>query len=73
MILLLCQVIHGDLAARNILLNEQMEVKVSDFGLSRQLIDYTNYVKKTQVSDNSIIILDIYKFEVTSCCYDLFP
>lgn len=28
---------HGDLAARNVLLNEQMIAKVSDFGLSKRL------------------------------------
>ena len=71
-IILLCQVIHGDLAARNILLSEQMEVKIGDFGLSRQLIDYSNYVKKTQVCKNSIIILGINNSEVITFCSDLF-
>ena len=28
---------HGDLAARNVLLNEQLVAKVADFGLSRRL------------------------------------
>ena len=40
--------IHSDLAARNVLLTENLEVKISDFGLSRRLIDYSNYVKKSQ-------------------------
>ena len=58
-IIILRQVIHGDLAARNILLSEQLEVKIGDFGLSRQLIDYSNYVKKTQVRRNLPVMLDI--------------
>ena len=41
------KVIHADLAARNILLTEARLVKICDFGLARQLVDY-NYVKSEQ-------------------------
>lgn len=42
------KVIHGDLAARNILLTEHLVAKIGDFGLSRQLFEYANYIKKQQ-------------------------
>ena len=31
------QIYHGDLAARNILLTETLDAKISDFGLSRKI------------------------------------
>jgi tRNA A-37 threonylcarbamoyl transferase component Bud32 len=34
------QVLHGDLAARNVLLADHGVVKVADFGMARQRKDY---------------------------------
>jgi serine/threonine protein kinase len=42
------QVIHGDLAARNILIDSERIAKISDFGLSRRLVDCTNYSKTSK-------------------------
>lgn len=43
------QVLHGDLAARNVLLADGNIVKVADFGLSRQLYADYNYRKESHV------------------------
>lgn len=40
--------VHADLAARNVLVDSNGCCKITDFGLSRQLFDYTQYVKKQQ-------------------------
>lgn len=40
------KVLHGDLAARNILLCENFVVKICDFGLSQSIYQNVNYVKK---------------------------
>ncbi len=42
------QVLHGDLAARNVLLADHGVVKVADFGMTRQMKDY-EYEKKGEV------------------------
>lgn len=42
------QVIHADLATRNVLLTSDKVAKITDFGLSRRLYEYTNYVKTNQ-------------------------
>lgn len=42
------QVLHGDLAARNVLLADDDVVKIADFGLSRQVYQDCNYQKQGQ-------------------------
>lgn len=43
------RVLHGDLAARNILLCHQNVVKICDFGLAHSLYKTENYCIKTEV------------------------
>ena len=43
------QVLHGDLAARNILLADNGVAKVADFGMSRQMYYEGNYSKSGPV------------------------
>ncbi|CAG7822782.1 unnamed protein product [Allacma fusca] len=42
-------VIHGDLATRNVLVFDKYVAKITDFGLSRQLYTCASYTKKSQV------------------------
>jgi len=44
------KVLHGDLAARNVLLADDGVVKVADFGLARQLYQDYDYKKQGKVS-----------------------
>jgi len=44
------RVIHGDLAARNILLSNDNVVKICDFGLAKNMYSQTYYRKKSGVS-----------------------
>lgn len=44
------KVLHGDLAARNILLCDDNVVKICDFGLARSIFKTENYTKKGDVS-----------------------
>jgi tRNA A-37 threonylcarbamoyl transferase component Bud32 len=47
------QVLHGDLAARNVILADHGVVKVADFGMARQMKDY-DYEKKGEVKKMKI-------------------
>jgi serine/threonine protein kinase len=44
------KVLHGDLAARNVLLAEGNVVKICDFGLAKEMYKDYNYKKKSEVS-----------------------
>jgi len=41
-------VIHADLASRNVLIAQDNSIRITDFGLSRRLYEYANYVKASQ-------------------------
>ena len=53
------QVVHGDLAARNILVFQRNTVKITDFGLSKLLEGGALYAKKRKVL--------IYRRKVSQC------
>jgi serine/threonine protein kinase len=46
------RIIHGDLATRNVLMKEKNHVKITDFGLAKQLQNYNVYTKTKQVWKN---------------------
>lgn len=52
------KVLHGDLAARNILLCDDNVVKICDFGLARSMYKTDNYRKKGEVMTR------LYRFEL---------
>jgi len=54
------QVVHGDLATRNILLTAKKVAKITDFGLARQLYSYSVYVKKQNVRNDFIYQICIH-------------
>lgn len=49
------RVVHRDLAARNCLLDHHLTLKISDFGLSRNLV--SNYYRKSQYMNKGILPL----------------
>jgi len=57
------QVIHGDLAVRNVLLGTDKTAKLSDFGLARKLNDYSVYMKQSKV----VLCQDLIKRQIIMC------
>ena len=47
---------HGDLAARNILLTELLDAKISDFGLSKRLYQNLNVQSLRKEGSNSLLL-----------------
>ena len=66
------QIVHGDLAARNVLVFPDGIVKVADFGMSRQLYGRSQYKreKPVGVSQNFFYLLDtvLADFIITTLC-----
>lgn len=63
------KVLHGDLAARNILLADQNIVKICDFGLARSIYSSPEYQKTGKVCFHFLEILQLLlKFSEPIAC-----
>ncbi len=51
------KVVHGDIAARNILLAYGKIAKISDFGLAKKLYQYTSVIKEEVKKLTSTFVL----------------
>lgn len=49
-------VIHADVATRNVLLYSENHAKLTDFGLSRRLYEHSIYLKKHEVSASTHLV-----------------
>ena len=50
------QIYHGDLAARNVLLTDNLDVKISDFGLSKRQYGHSQEPQAIRSNANGIIL-----------------
>lgn len=55
------KVLHGDLAARNILLADNNVVKICDFGLAKSMYNNANYKKKGDVRKLVLTLVTVNK------------
>lgn len=55
--MLVRQLVHRDLAARNVLVAEGRKMKISDFGLSRDVYEEDSYVKRSKVKKSTLVLL----------------
>uniref|UniRef100_A0A8C9F701 Ret proto-oncogene n=1 Tax=Pavo cristatus TaxID=9049 RepID=A0A8C9F701_PAVCR len=53
------KLVHRDLAARNVLVAEGRKMKISDFGLSRDVYEEDSYVKRSKVQCTLIVAVRI--------------
>ena len=58
--LALIKVLHGDLAARNVLLADNGVAKIDDFGMARKMYYDGNYEKKGQVTRNIYVTILVH-------------
>lgn len=54
------KVLHGDLAARNVLLSENNVVKICDFGLAKEMYKDYKYKKKSEVGFQCYAKLSVF-------------
>lgn len=54
------QLVHRDLAARNVLVAEGRKMKISDFGLSRDVYEEDSYVKRSKVKRRKIVHFGVF-------------
>ena len=59
-----CNIYHGDLAARNVLLTDNLDAKISDFGLSKRL--YTDITASLKSQTNMKLPMKWLALEILS-------
>ncbi|XP_054432833.1 proto-oncogene tyrosine-protein kinase receptor Ret isoform X2 [Pteronotus mesoamericanus] len=61
------KLVHRDLAARNVLVAEGRKMKISDFGLSRDVYEEDSYVKRSKVQSDAAMLEAGARQEASVC------